>query len=107
MLKSNHITDNETGVLIFAVPHAFRGYYPMHARVTSRPTRRARLGCWSRCMYPNDRAGVVKLTFANPQDMPDIIDFSYFTDDPEDNLNATSDAVTWGRRVYWGPYGAS
>ena len=107
MLRSNHSTNNETDLLLFAIPYAFRGYYRFDAYVNFPPDPPGTFGLSMVKMYPSNRAGVLKLRSANPRDTPDI-DFKYFTNSPQDDLNAMSDAVAWGRRVYGAveaPYG--
>lgn len=107
MLRSNYSTNNETDLLVFAIPYAFRGYYRFDAYVNFPPDPPGTFGLSMVKMYPSNRAGVLKLRTTDPRDMPDI-DFNYFTDNPQSDLNAMSDAVAWGRRVYGNveaPYG--
>jgi choline dehydrogenase len=108
MLRSNHSgAKAETDLLVFAIPYPFRGYYRFDAYVNFPPDPPSSFGLSLVKMYPANRAGVLKLRSADPTDTPDI-DFKYFTDNPQEDLDAMSDAVGWARGVYGAveaPYG--
>lgn len=107
MLKSNFSTKGESDLLVFAIPYAFRGYWRFDAAVNIPADPTGTFGLSMVKMYPQNRAGVVKLRSNNPRDMPDI-NFNYFQENWQDDLGAMAEAVAWGRRVYGNvsvPYG--
>lgn len=102
-MKSEVSENGELDIFIFAGTKAFSGFFPAWSRSFSASINRF---CWNILkVHPrNSTAGTVKLRSANPQDMPEI-NFRYFdgrhdSNDPEHDLIAMADAVTFVRELY-------
>ncbi|OIW27120.1 hypothetical protein CONLIGDRAFT_684049 [Coniochaeta ligniaria NRRL 30616] len=96
-LCSSATTDGEVDLLVFASPYAFRGYWRFDAYVNIPADLPGTFGLSMVKMYPQNRAGVVKLRSINPREVP-AIKFKYVEENWRNDLEAVSDAVLRGRR---------
>ncbi|KAL2756427.1 hypothetical protein ACRALDRAFT_1076379 [Sodiomyces alcalophilus JCM 7366] len=97
LLKSNHSTDGERDLTIFAGPFTFRGFWPATGQDFREPANT--WGMHMVKMRPQNRAGVVKLRSADPTEMPEI-HFHLFAEGAEVDIGAMKDGVAWGRRAF-------
>lgn len=86
-------------LFVFGLPAWFEGYYPGYAE---RLTQDKRHFTWAILKaHTTNRAGVVRLTSADPRDVP-AISFKYFdegSDDGEADVDAMADGVEFVRRL--------
>ncbi|KAJ0120794.1 alcohol oxidase [Diaporthe amygdali] len=96
-LKTAHSPDGERDVIAFSGSFAFRGFWPATPGQTwTEPPNT--WGIHSVRMHPQNRAGYVKLRSSDPTEMPEI-NFRYFTEGSETDIEAIKDFVAWGRRA--------
>ncbi|CAL5866783.1 uncharacterized protein PFLUO_LOCUS993 [Penicillium psychrofluorescens] len=99
--KSRH-ADGDPDLFIFGGPTLFEGYYPGHSE---RATFDKRHFTWAVLKaHTHNREGTVRLSSADPRDVPDI-NFNYFgtseaaTEASERDLNAVAEGVGFTRRL--------
>ena len=86
-------------LFIFGLPANFKGYYPGYAGDLTRDKRHF---TWAILKaHTRNRAGTVRLRSADPRDVPDI-NFRYFEDGGEEDLEAMAEGVEFVRGVMSG-----
>lgn len=100
LLKTNHSIDGERDMLLFSTPGGpFRGFKPTTNQTFRDPPETM---SWSTIkMHSQNRAGYVRIQSADPQDMPEI-NFNHFAEGAETDVGAILDAVSFGRRTFFG-----
>ena len=83
-------------LFILGLPRSFRGYYPGYSREILQ--YRDRLSWVVLKAHTRNRAGQVTLKSDDPRDVPDI-DFNYFADGDQADLQAVVDGVEFARRL--------
>jgi choline dehydrogenase len=100
MRKTPYAVYDERDVFIMQFPNVFRGFWPSNqtnTALTNDPI--GSYGISLVKMHPQNRAGTVKLTSADPQDMPDI-NFNLFAEGKDIDMGAMKDTIAWARRIY-------
>ena len=99
LARSSVSQNNDTDLFFFgAAASIFNGYFPGFSRVQAPATQ----WWWSIVkMQPRNHAGTVKLRSANPQDTP-LIDFNYFQEGGDEDLQALAEGVELSRRIFEG-----
>lgn len=95
IVKKSSQADADPDLFIFGGPAFFQGYFPGYSPLTTADKKHF---TWAVLKaHTHNRAGTVKLTSANPRDVPDI-NFNYFSTTPDDTQSAERDlgAVTEG-----------
>jgi choline dehydrogenase len=95
MVKKSTKSDADPDLFIFGGPALFRGYYPGYSELTTSDKRHF---TWAVLKaHTHNQDGTVKLSSADPRDVPDI-DFNYFTtsSDEAENAERDLDAITEG-----------
>lgn len=114
-LKTNHSPDGTRDVITFAPPGVFRGFYPTTGQTTEGLFTDPLNTLWRSIarMDPQNNAGWVRITTADPTAVPDININHYAaeppgSDDVDVDLGAMVDALAWIRRALLAlpaPYG--
>ncbi|KAL2843736.1 hypothetical protein BJY01DRAFT_264195 [Aspergillus pseudoustus] len=88
MVKKSGHADQDPDLFIFGGPALFRGYYPGYSKNTNLDKRHF---TWAVLKaHTHNQDGTVKLTSADPRDVPDI-NFNYFQTEPGEAESAKRD----------------
>ncbi len=102
----------EPDLFIFGLPGYFKGYYPQYSVDTIPEGDHSRsYFTWAILKaHTENHAGTVRLRSTDPRDTP-LIDFNYFAEGAEVDLNAMADGVRFVRSIvdryenrFWRPY---
>ncbi|KAF2270132.1 alcohol oxidase [Lojkania enalia] len=100
MMTTKHSPDGERDMFIMQGIGVFRGFWPSNQSNSALPQDPA--GSYGLSMvknHPQNKKGYVKLTSANPQDVPEI-NFMLYEEGKEYDLEAMKDTVAWARKIY-------
>ncbi|KAL4864172.1 hypothetical protein BDV12DRAFT_176601 [Aspergillus spectabilis] len=102
MVKKSSQSDVDPDLFIFGGPAFFRGYYPGYSASTTSDKRHF---TWAVLKaHTHNQDGTVKLSSADPRDVPDI-DFNYFTTTPDEvekterDLGSITEGFFFARRI--------
>ncbi|OOQ83570.1 alcohol dehydrogenase [Penicillium brasilianum] len=102
MAKKSKYADGDPDLFIFGGPTLFEGYYPGHSE---RATFDKKHFTWAVLKaHTHNREGTVRLSSADPRDVPDI-NFNYFgtsaaaMEASERDLNAVAEGVDFARHI--------
>lgn len=102
IVKKSSQADADPDLFIFGGPAFFRGYFPGYSELTTADKKHF---TWAVLKaHAHNRAGTVRLTSANPRDVPDI-NFNYFsatlddTKSAERDLGAVAEGLGFARRI--------
>ncbi|TVY59695.1 Oxygen-dependent choline dehydrogenase [Lachnellula suecica] len=101
MFKSSASVNGERDIFYFQLTGltTYQGYWPADT-VNSIPLKPANIYDFSMVkINPQGRKGTLRLTSSNPVDMPDI-NFRFFEEGGDVDLQAMVDAVEFGRKVF-------
>jgi choline dehydrogenase len=97
IMTSNHSTDGERDLNVFAGPYEFHGFFPATPNQSwGEPPNT--WGMHTVKFHNQNNNGYVKLRSADPTDVPEIL-FNYYTKGVDIDLGAQKDAVKWARRA--------
>ncbi|MDQ3647076.1 MAG: GMC family oxidoreductase N-terminal domain-containing protein [Actinomycetota bacterium] len=99
VIRASSVARPDPDLFIFGLPAKFQGYYPGYAGDLTRDKRHF---TWAILKaHTRNRAGTVRLRSDDPRDVPDI-NFRYFDDGGEEDLEAMADGVEFVRQVMSG-----
>ncbi|GJN80681.1 choline dehydrogenase protein [Purpureocillium lilacinum] len=89
----------ERDIIMYSFPDAIRGHLPPY---TDWPKFKEGANKYTFTVaesHSRNRAGTVRLTSSDPRDMPEI-DFKYFTDGADDDIQGLVDGVNFARKIF-------
>lgn len=102
IVKKSSLADSDPDLFIFGGPAYFRGYFPGYSELTTSDKRHF---TWAVLKaHTHNQDGTVRLTSADPRDVPDI-NFNYFTTTPDEtqvaerDLGAIAEGLNFARRI--------
>lgn len=99
MHQTSHAVYNERDLFMWGLTGGFRGFWPSDT-VNPIPLDPPNTFDFSLIkMHPQSRKGTVRLRSADPRDTPEI-NFRYFEDNGEADLDAMAEGVEFGRQIY-------
>ena len=97
MVKTSKAAYNERDLFMWGMPGAFRGFWPPTPDVPIDPP--STFGFSMAKIHPQSRKGTVMLRSTDPRDVPEI-NFRFFEDNAESDLNAMAEGIEFGRKVF-------
>ncbi len=95
-IHRSSVAENDTDLFIFGLPGDFRGYFPGYSQ---RLFEQRNTFTWTILKaHTRNRAGSVRLASTDPLEPP-LIDFAYFEQGAELDLQAMIEGVQWVREV--------